>query len=141
MKPLHVDEATRWQRRLFGSTYRTDPYAAVGVQLRQRDASYIHAWEREQELDLHIAFKIAAIIKRARDWPNDFFLPDDPFALVNPLSNGVIDDLNAVACVSCIETALGLRELPESFWIGAYKRCFADVLRFLEAEMSARRRW
>lgn len=74
MKPLHVDEATRWQRVAFGSTYRSDPCASVRTQLRERDARYIDAWELEEELDLHLAFQVAAVIKRARDWPNDFFL-------------------------------------------------------------------
>lgn len=53
------------------------------------------------------------------------------------MSNSVIDDLRAVECVTSIERALAL-ELSEDFWISAYKRSFADLVRFLEAEMSAR---
>jgi hypothetical protein len=142
VRPLFVDPPTALQRWVFGATSRRALVPAVKEQLRVRDeGAFVLEWDIEDDVDLHIAFKVIAILEDAWGWPKGRVIPADPFALLNPMSTGPLDDgLDAVDCVVVIENALGLPALPDSFWASAYSRTIADVVRFLEAELSARSR-
>ena len=139
MRPIHLKPATTWWRVALGATYAEDPIESVCKQLAERAHDYVSDWEREEEVDLFLAFKIAAVMARQMRWPNAFVIPSDRFDLLVPVRKDIWDDgMDALDVIDAIERSVGVA-LPGSLWESAYTRTFVDVVRFLEAEMARRR--
>lgn len=125
--PLSLPRYTPVQEFLRGIPFvGASPHVDIAKQLSLRDESYLSAWDRAPlDVDLYVALRVARVIAREVDWPNDYFVPDDPVALLI-VDRG--DALDSTFVVMEIERELSLPELPEAFWVPAFEGTFGELI-------------
>lgn len=125
LPPLHLPQWTLLERFLAGiPVVGASVKDAISAQLLRRTDDYVSLWEARNDVDLHLAFQVAALLKRAHGYPNDYFVPDDPCALL------FIDDQDALTphhLVNDIEHELGVQVSNEA-WNALESSTFADFI-------------
>lgn len=126
--PLKLPTWTPLQRFLAGvPRLGASVKETIATQLASRTDDYVALWEAVDDVDLHLAFQVAALVKRTHTYPNDYLIPDDPCALL------FIDDHDALTpnhLVTDIEQELNVTVGDEA-WRALQSSTFADFIRAL----------
>lgn len=127
--PLQLPKWTTLQRFLAGIPFvgGASVGQAIAAQLAARTGDYVALWEATGDVDLHLTFQVAALLKRAHRYPNDYFVPDDPCILL------FVDDHDALTpnlLVNDIERELGVT-VSETAWSAMESSTFGDFIRAL----------
>ena len=82
--PPETQNLTRWQRFLVGTPWGVSPYSVrtdISRQLCLRSAAFIEEWPNLPEIRLKLSL-VSKCIEKHLEWPNVFFLPQDPCVLL-----------------------------------------------------------
>jgi hypothetical protein len=124
--PLIFPPYTALEKFLTGFPFvGANPHEDIALQLAQRDASYLDAWAGADDDIIKLALRVAAVIEECMSWPNDYFVPDDPVAL---LIRGDFDPLDVSDTIIAVERELGLAELDEELWNRAFEGTFGELV-------------
>lgn len=132
MTPL-THEPSRSKFWRFLGVQWTSIAQSVDRQLRERGENYVALWSSHPNRDL--ALRVSDVICRTQGWPNNRFVPDDPFDLLLPFRR--YDGMDAVDTVIAIEKALELPQLPDTFWDECASRSFGEVVQHLARQLAA----
>jgi hypothetical protein len=96
-------------------------------QMRERTTACLNDWEVFQREEKELARRISAIVRDGLGWPNDLFIPSDPFEIVVWDHYG---DLGTTEVVNEIERQFSLR-FTDSEWKELRQITFGEVVGFL----------
>lgn len=106
-------------------------HADIAKQLVEREASYEGQWNAFTIEEKALARTIAQIAMAEMGWPNDRFIPDDPFEIVIWDAG---DGLATGSALSKIERVLRLAQKPESEWKDLATNTLGNVVKRLLSE-------
>ncbi len=131
--PLVCKEKTElspWRKFISGladSPWKTKRiYEATYLQLKQRDKEALELWNKFPFEKKEFALEISSILKIHLDWPNHFFIPEDPFRLIFMDKSG---DLDIEESAIELEGLIG-KKLNESLWDSLLKKKYDEVIDF-----------
>jgi hypothetical protein len=141
VRPLHWpfdwDRMPSLQRFLWSLPVigpQSQAYRSIARQLNLRGSECREAWNRFSQSEKAIATTISGVVKRNLGWPNDYFIPGDPFVILVWDRNG---DLATTEALAQIETRLRLRRRTPSEWESLFGKDFGEVVGILAQEVSA----
>lgn len=85
-------------------------------QLRSRDETCLDGWGSEGDRR-EFALRCCALIRRALEWPNALFIPEDPVEILAwDRRSVVIDEFRTAVLVEELEKAAGLPKQTDAVW-------------------------
>ena len=100
---------------------------AISAQLTGRNEKVLELWDTYPPEKKALAFKIATILKENLDWPNNYFIPTDPFGMILHDKYG---DLPVEESVIEIENLIG-KKIDDSIWQSFEKTNYSEVIDYL----------
>jgi hypothetical protein len=108
-------------------------YRSIARQLSLRGSECREAWNSFSQREKGIASTISELAKTNLGWPNDYFIPEDPFVILVWDRNG---DLATTEALAEIEARLGLRRRTSSEWESLFEKNFGEVVVILTREVT-----
>jgi hypothetical protein len=106
-------------------------YRHISDQLLGRDDSCRDLWPHDAESRSQI-INCTREIAVAMRWPNDFFIPADPFAILCwDKSACAVDDLRVSSVLSKIEQNFAVPAQSTKWWEACWSRTFGEVIKGL----------
>lgn len=102
--------------------------SSIEQQLRLRDEIPDEVWPDAEERA--IARRIAQISMTEIDWPNDHFIPGDPFEIMVALRTGDLCELSAMVR---IEEEFGV-DLAQVMFVPGANLTFGEIVKWIKAE-------
>ena len=138
VKPLFFIDSSNEHRSIWKNIVRrldiSDDYAThkkihddISEQLRNRDQKVIDRWDVFPSEKKMFTLQISSILKDNLDWPNHFFIPEDPFELIFRDKYG---DLSVEESAILIEKLIG-RKIKDSIWHSFEDKNYSEVIDFL----------
>jgi energy-coupling factor transport system substrate-specific component len=127
--PVDWDRLSDWQKVLVdmpivGAQARCAK--AILHQLSLRNEDCLAAWSGFSPREIEFSRTISKIVQKHLGWPNDYFIPSDPFEIVIWDRHG---DLAVVEVIANIEEIAGSQE-----WSILQKKPYGEVVSMLAAE-------
>jgi hypothetical protein len=107
-------------------------FKEIVAQMRQRSADLSESWNRFSSAELGVEQRISKIALEELGWPNDHFLPSDPFEIIMWDGTG---DLATASAIDRMERELGLRRRSDGEWQELASLTFGDVVQKIAAEL------
>ena len=89
------------------------------------------SWEAFSRREVNVARSVSSIAKKSLGWPNDNFIPEDPFQIVVWDRYG---DLATVEALAGVEATLGLRKRTTEEWDALLGKSYGEVIRIISQE-------
>src|SRR6266404_815554 len=133
--PFDWNHLTAWQKMLSLIPFvgpQARAHKDIVYQLRHRSAASIELWNRFSKSEVELARIISKVVKEALRWPNDYFIPDDPFEIVIWDKHG---DMATTETIAAIERKIGVEQKASAEWENLTKKNYGSVVRFLSREL------
>lgn len=99
-------------------------------QLRLRPASSLDLWESVSPEHAEVVRVVSGIARDGLGWPNDYFIPSDPFGIIVWDRHG---DLETSEILTLIEDTLQLTPIPDVEWEAMFHWTYSRVIATLKS--------
>jgi len=115
----------------FGARARA--HREIISQLTRRSVECLAHWDNFSEKERELAKKISKIVCKCFAWPNEYFLPDDPFEIMIWERSG--DFMATTEAIATIENELGLKQKTSAEWESLMKQNYGKVIQIISSSL------
>lgn len=106
-------------------------YRHICEQLLRRDTTYLDLWSPDAE-SRSLGADCARVIAKDMNWPNDYFIPEDPFAILCwDKTACAVDTLLVSGLLLQFEKMAGISKQTNRWWEECGTKTFGEVIQAL----------